>query len=334
MFKSIFLISFLFLSFTNSANAYDTPEDIDGWIESLAKSKTIRNTAFQSVLGSRCNSYLSYPYGDACSLVASRMISVLDYDVIFPEGNTPQRPDESWRPSSFLFIAFKKNLISLLSSKTTEKYLNDLNQALNNLMVGSGEKFSFWELTKKHYKSDYMTSMAIAALFQDTSMMKLHLAYLDKSKNNRGTLFASNKDLLSRTILSINWAMDNAETEVKEVFYPEQFSQNLSRRIYHFYVPLYLSMALNKEGYKKDYSALAPLMMTLSYKFITSAKDYRYIFSDPEYIQDRERIKDIYGGYCGANYGVRKFNFNYSFELIRSEFARSTSKGIKTLIRH
>ena len=78
----------------------------------------------------------------------------------------------------------------------------------------------------------------------------------------------------------------------------------------------------------------AALMLTLSYEFITASNDYRYLYQDPETVTLTGKLRDIFGGYCGSNIGVRGMNFNTSFQVIKESFARSTSDAVELLLRH
>lgn len=332
MLLSLFLISFnLFAVESNSALRRS-----NGLLRFIAEQHGFRDFALASIIGNRCGRYMEREAKTPCKAAVKKMIEILDYDIIFSADKKPMpvKPDETWSPRSFVFVAFKKNLINLLSSQKTAVYLNDLNQQLYKFLVGEKSRPNVWDVTKAHYKNDYLTSMAIATLFQDTSMMKLHLAYLEQANTPGNMNFQSNKELLSRVIDTINLILDSSEENYRGLFYPHEIQADLNRNIYHFYVPLYLSKSLEREGVKRQYAYSAALMLTLSYEFITSANDYRFLFKDPERIEGLHKLKDIFGGYCGSNIGVRGMNFNKSFEVIRASFGRSTRDSVELLLKH
>ncbi len=164
--------------------------------------------------------------------------------------------------------------------------------------------------------------------------MKLHLAYLERANTQGNMAFQSNKELLNRVIDTINLILDSSEENYRGLFYPQEIQADINRNIYHFYVPLLLSKSLELEGITSQFAYTAALMLTLSYEFITSANDYRYFYNDPERIEGLHKLKDIFGGYCGSNIGVRGMNFNKSFEVIRASFGRSTRDSVELLLKH
>jgi|GEM_PF-1222721 len=306
----------------------------NGLLRFIAEQEGLRNFALGTVIKTRCSRYMPPDGKVPCKAAVSKMIETLDFDIIFTNTKFVKSPDQRWTPGAFVFVAFKKNLISLLSDPKTATYLNDLNQKLFSYVLDVNENANVWDITKSHYKTDYKTSQVIAALFQDTSMMKLHLHYLDQAGTRGNASFQSNKELLGRVIDTINLILDSSVEHYRGLFYPPEIQKDLNRNIYHFYVPHYLSKALEKQGIKKHYAYSAALMLTLSYEFVTTASDYRYLYVDPKFIDNDHKIKDIYGGYCGSNIGVGRTNFFKSFEVIKASFLRSTSDSVELLIRH
>lgn len=306
----------------------------NGLLRFIAQSSGLRDFALGQVIGSRCSTYLERDRARSCKDAVKKMIAILDYDIIFSDDKTPPTPDETWTPSSFVFVAFKQNLIALLSQPKTATYLNDLNQQLYKYLTGEKATLNVWDVTKSYYSSDYTTSMVIATLFQDTSAMKLHLAYLERAGTPGNVSFQSNKELLSRVIDTVNLILDASEDSYRELFYPQEIQKDLNKNIYHFYVPLYLAKELERSGTQKEDAYLASLMLNLAYEFVTQSKDYRYLFTDPDVINGEHTIKDIYGGYCGSNIGVRGMNFTKNFESVRATFERSLPDAVEMLIRH
>lgn len=333
--KKLFLISFLIIFSTSLfANPDTALRRSNGLLRFIAQSRALRDFGLGQVIGSRCQTYLSFEKSKSCKDAVKKMIAILDYDVIFSADKKFKSPDENWTPSSFVFVAFKQNLISLLSQPKTAQYLHDLNQQLYKYLTDETAKLNIWDFTKSYYKTDLATSMVMATLFQDTSSMKLHLAYLEIARTQGNMSFQSNKELLSRVIDTINLILDASEEHYRDLFYPEEIQRDLNRNIYHFYVPLYLAKAVERTGATKENAYLASLMLNLAYEFVTQSKDYRYLFTDPERITSLHTIKDIYGGYCGSNMGVRGTRFNKNFESIRALFERSVPDAVEMLIRH
>lgn len=332
--NAILLFFILIFSFATQATSKDSAQRrSNALLRFLVEQESIRDLGLYSVIGTRCSRYLSRDEAELCKKAVKRMVQNLDYDIIISDDKMNKRSRDSWTPSSFVFVAFKKNLITLLNSPKTAVYLNDLNQKLYKYLLDEKAQLNIWDVTKAHYKDDYLTSLVIAALFQDTSIMKLHLAYLERAQTRGTSSFYSNKELLGRVIDTINLILDSSEEHYRELFYPEEIQRNLNRNIYHFYVPLFLAKSLEKEGFSKKMSASAALMLTLSYEFLTSSRDYRYLYADPSVITLTSKIKDIYGGHCGANIGVHGMKFFKNFEAIRATFERSTEDAVALLLQ-
>lgn len=329
---SFFLTVASFASPTNSATRRS-----NSLLKFIAENSSVRDFALTSVINNRCSRYLDGTREMGCKEGVKKMIRLLDYDIIFGDNMVKRPPSiksSEWTPRSFVFVAFKQNLINLLNAEKTAIYLNDLNIQLYKYLTGEKSNLNIWDVTKVHYKTDYLTSLVIATLFQDTSLMKLHIAYLEHARTRGNQNFQSNKDLLNRVIDTINLILDSSEDHYRTLFYPEELQRNLNRNIYHLYVPLFLARALQMNGVSEENSYHASLMLTLSYEFITSSRDYRYLYTDPERMTEVHTAKDIFGGYCGSNMGLRGMNFNKSFEGIRAAFERSTADGVYVLLRH
>lgn len=333
--KIILSISLLIFSLSVFAGSDAAVRRSNRLLRFIAEHHGLRDAGLASVIKTRCNRYWAYPENELCKQAVKKMIAILDYDIIITDENFRLGQDRGqWAPSSFVFVAFKKSLINLLKSPATTTYLNDLNLQLYQFLTGDQEELNIWNLTKGHFQTDYLTSEVMATLFQDTSIMKLHLAYLERAMPSESKLFQTNKELLNRVIDTINLVLDSSEENYRSLFYPKEIQKDLNRNIYHFYVPLYLAKALEAEGYSKHTSSRTALMLTLSYEFVTASRDYRYFYADPDNITNPGKLKDIFGGYCGGKVGVRGMNFFKSFEAIRAAFERSTEDGVQLLLEN
>ncbi len=66
-------------------------------------------------------------------------------------------------------------------------------------------------------------------------------------------------------------------------------------------------MALHAEKVPRKMALTAPMLLNLTYEFITLARDYRYLLRDPERLDHARTatcLKDIYAGFSGANFGI------------------------------
>ncbi|MGE3611380.1 MAG: hypothetical protein AB7I27_17430 [Bacteriovoracaceae bacterium] len=330
----LFTCFFVFTSLA-SATPHATSSRVNTLLQFIANYKGIRNFGLKTLISNRCSRYLNLNDAIGCDYAVERMIQILDFDIIFTDGEKFTSSQGHWNPRAFVFVAFKKNLLQILSDPKTTEYLKNLNERLNLYLQNSDKNLNIWDVTLEFY-SPRGAAKTIAALFQDTSRMKLHLAYLEKINSGNKSSFHANKELLSRVIDNINMILDLSEDNYRKLFYPDEIWKNLNRNIYHFYVPLYLASALEESEIQRKYAYIAPFMLNLTYEFITTGKDFRYIFSDPERLDPESyigKIKDIFGGYCGSNYGIKNKNFKNSFEIIKEAFARSSSDAVDLMLQ-
>lgn len=333
--KTLLALTLLIFVGTTQAHTQGTAERrSNGLLNFIISMEGLRDWGLGTLINNRCNRYMSYWDRTPCKSAVKKMIQLLDYDMVVDEKPRSSNKGTEWTPGSFVFVAFKKNFITLLNTPKTQVYLRDLNEQLYSYLVGTTTELNVWDITLKHFKTPYMASMVMATLFQDTSTKKLHLAYLERGQIRGNTHFQDNKEMVSRVIDTINLILDLSESNYRKLFYPREIYQHLNRNIYHFYVPLFLSMSMAKDGIPEQYAYSAALMLTLTYEFITSASDYRYLYEDPETITSIGKLRDIFGGYSGSNIGVRGMNFNKSFITIQESFARSTKDSVELLLRH
>jgi hypothetical protein len=284
----------------------------------------IKNFALYGLISARCERYLPEQKQTDCQRTVASMLKLIDSAMIFPSIAKPET--SALAPQAFIFIAFKTTLIELLEKQTTTLYLNDV------LLKIRDE--NLWELTLQHYPSPKMAAMVMAAMFQDTSQAKLHLAYLKKSVKKPGQVFVQNFELLDLTIDTINQVLDSNPEYFQELLYPPGVSTDMNKNIYHFYVPFYLAHALKQQGSSPEMSYIAPMLMTLTYEFVTASEDYRYIFSDPSKLDPTKhawKIKDISAGHQGAAMAVGKKKVQ-NLEFLRQSFSTSSSKTVKVLL--
>lgn len=284
----------------------------------------IKNFALYGLISTRCERYLPKQKHSNCQRTVASMLKLIDSAMLFP---TDSKPDTSaLQPQAFIFIAFKTTLIELLEKKSTTLYLNDV------LLKIRDE--NLWELTLGHYPTPKIAAKVMAAMFQDTSHTKLHLAYLQKSHKKPSETFIQNFELLDQTIDTINQVLDSNPDYYQDLLYPPGVKTDLNKNIYHFYVPFYLAHALKDQGATAEMSYVAPMLMTLTYEFVTAADDYRYIFSDPSKLDPTKhawKIKDISAGHQGAAMAVGKKNIR-NLDFLRKSFADSTFKTVRSLL--
>lgn len=322
------LILLVLLLSASSSFAQNQVKRSNSLVRFLVESSLVRNLGLQSLMNNRCSTYFNYFEGIYCQEILGYMMNHLDIDMIVPKNKS------MWRPSSFVFVAFKKDFLEILESPNTAQFLRKANEELSIHLINRTSSANLWNLALKHYGNKYRAAQAMAVLFQDTSAQRLHIGYLYLSNSIRKSpVFLQNQELLERLLHTISMILDYREDDFQTIFYPRELKEELNRNIYHFYVPLYLAMKLKRLGVQDKYAIMAPFMMTISYEFITYGKGADNLYSDPLIITREGTLKDIFGGYCGANYGLYNNNFKRSFPEMKRNFSRSTHLAIDQLFR-
>lgn len=300
----------------------------------IAELKIIRDLALYTVIEDRCYRYMKKQEKDSCAEAVDQKVALLDFDILLGnDRKTPVLLDKK-NPSSFVFVAFKKDFLRLLSEQKTEAFLESANAEMTRYLTGQKKTIpNLWALSVSFFGSEFEAARVMAILFQDTSQVKLHLAYVEMS-GAQGTTswFDSNRELLGRTIDMMNLVLDSRVDNFQELFYPKLVQGKLQRTIYHFYVPTYLAMLLKKKGVPERFAFIAPFMMTMAYEFVTSAQDFRYLFDDPTMVSDAT-LGDLYGSYNGVSFGLGKMNQVIPFIEMRNAFNDSTRNGVLNLLK-
>jgi hypothetical protein len=327
----ILLVMTAFFTFSTLASPSDSPHRFypQGGQDSLGNIYGLQDILIFSLIAKRCKRYLPVEDHFDCKEAVSLMLGELDTDILFPE------TENAVAPGSFLFVAFKQLLINSLSDLKTQQYLEKINADINGYLTGEIRQFNLWNSSVQFFKSKKLAARAIAVLFQDTTHARLHLAYLEKAKIRTGAQFESNKNLLNQTIDQLSTLMDLQDQKYIQLFYPDGVKSPINRNFYHFYVPFFLGQQLAESGVSARMSTIAPLLMTLTYEFVTSADDYRYVFADPETINKSEnwKLKDIFAGYQGSALSCKKSSTPLkSFQFLEDNFSISTFETVKALL--
>lgn len=309
--NSIFALCFLACAAGHASDAF--PQD-----------EKSQNILLYTVIAKRCEHFLKDHEISKCESTVSQMVELLDAHIILTGSK------------SFVFAAFKTELIKSLSSEATTTFLNSFNNSMNDYLVGNLDQFNLWDLALEHFQTKEMAAQFLASLFQDTSLARLHLVYLEKAQIKGNAHFNKNKQLLNRTIETMNLVFDYSKSGYLKLFYPTQTQGPLNRNIYHFYVPLNLSYKLQELRVSNRMSFTAPMLMTLTYEFVTTESDYRYLLDDPKTLDPLKhdwKIKDIFAGYQGAAMGSSKKTLR-TLRFLKDHFALSTNETVKSLLQN
>lgn len=335
LFITIILALNFNIAFAFEKTSIALQKDSPSFINSHNQSDNFKNLALYSILAQRCSLYFPSKYIDDCKFAIEKQIKLLDFDVLFSDDFLPEETIDIWSPKSYTFVAFKTDLIKMLNEKKTTEFLNDLIIGLNKYLLGEDESFNLWDYALKHYETPTKALRSLAVLFQDTSPPKLHLAYLNKAGIRGRAHFESNKLLLERVIDTFSMVFSYSGNKYLNLFYPSSLQQHFNKNIYHFYVQAHLSLSLKNSGLQEKYAFAAPFILTLTYEFVTMSEDFRYLYKDPLKLDAKtnlSKLKDIYAGYCGANFGIYGIDFHRNFVMMKEGFTQSTKDTIRFLI--
>lgn len=296
-------------------------------VKFLAENRTLRTFLLQRLLNVRCERYLSLFDEMLCGEALWSMIKVLDFDVkIVTPGS-----DDNWRPDSFVFIAFKTQLINQLSHQGTTAYLNHLMMKLSAWRADPVKnKFNLWDETVRFFGNTRAAAKVIAGLLQDTSISQSHLEYLAHEKVSGNQHYRTNVNLLNTLITFLQDIMAIDPAGFNRVMYPSVYAGQFNNNPYHFYVPMHLSSRLSQSGLKTRYAVIAPTLLSMTYEFISAKDDLTYLYSDPIRITSEYKIKDIRSGHTGARFGVG-LKSGHTISALKSYFARSTKEAVKAI---
>lgn len=306
-----------------------TDEDgLESLIRFIGENDSLRIFTIHRLVSIRCSRYLPKNESELCGKATLRMLEILDFDIRFLKTYSARETIPA-----FVFVAFHKSLIELLNEERTGDYLALVAQKFETQARSSLELFNLWELTLDFYQGDTQKALSILAiLFQDTSAAQIHLEYLARRNVEGSRFFEPNVSRLARVIELMVRSQEEQPEIFNEVAYPHGFSQQFNNNIYHFYVPWYLTVKLKEAGITDRYAGIAPFMLTSTYEFITSQKDFTYLFVDPAHLTQSWIIKDIYAGFVAAQLGLGMGRSHRSANQVQDLFSTSTKLAMKTIL--
>jgi hypothetical protein len=308
----------------------------DNIVKFFAENRTLRTFLLQRLLNVRCERYLGLWDEMLCGEALWSMIKVLDFDVkIVSPGS-----DDNWRPDSFVFIAFKTQLINQLNTAGTTVYLNNVMMKLSAWRADPVKnKFNLWDETVRFFGTTRAAATVIASLLQDTSISQSHLEYLAQEKITGNQHFKTNVNLLN-TLTNVNLLntlitflqdiMSIDPTGFNRVMFPSVYAGQFNNNPYHLYVPMHLSSRLSQSGMLTRFAVIAPSILSMTYEFISTKEDLTYLYSDPTRISSEYKIKDIRSGHTGARLGVG-LKSGHTLAALKSLFSRSTREAVKAI---
>lgn len=330
--KKIIIASFcFFITLTASAQWENnsTPSDREFQRIIQANPKTL-GFFFQKSLIPRCQKYLKLP-SNQCANALSSMTNKIDFDVKFIM-NTEHFP---WKMEHFIFLAFKKELMSTLDQEATLLYLEALKAQVDEILPNRPDYFNLWSFTLSFFKNDVDRSLQmIAILFQDISYAKMHLAFIASMNKRHSNIFQMNLDLLDHIIQQIITVQEYMPKSFQKYFYPKEIKAELNSGFYHFYVMGYLAKGLQKT-YSTKVAKNVPILLSITYEFVSNFNSVKYLVEDPKTYTQKDHThshKDIYAAYLGVNYFLGTKKVSLSSTRMSQQFDLSVSQGIKQLL--
>ena len=302
-------------------------EGLDELIRLIGGSDTLRLFALHRLVALRCNRYLPKSESEACGETVLKMLRLLDFDIRFLDSGAKNIP-------AFVFVAFETTLIQQLNQESTGQYLEMLASKFEAQTYNPIRLFNLWDETLSFYENDELKAITtLAVLFQDTSEAQIHLEYLARRRVEGSRFFNPNVSRLARVIELMARLKEERPDMYNDLAYPAGVGAKLNSTIYHYYVPWFLAAKLKSMGTTPRMAALAPMMLSATYEFITSGQDYSYVLFDPKTVSQVGTVRDIYAGHSGAYRGSKSTQPAASLERTVQLFQQNTKSAMTELLK-
>ncbi len=212
-------------------------------------------------------------------------------------------------------VAFYDTLIKLIKDHRTWDYLSQLTKKLQKV-VDEGDEVNLYDFTLRYFKDKNKSIEVIAVLFQDNSS-NMHLDMIwDKLRPHQQNILEN----ISQKILVAN---SKLEFRKRIHFYPKIIAQEKKflPNLYHFYVPLYLSLKLHEEA--EDLFAFSlPVLLTINYKYLDDVGIYESLRNDRQIGPDKiHLVNAIFMSLKGAIHGSELIDKTLNNTYPRSYFS-------------
>lgn len=302
-------------------------ETLDGLLRYIGSNDTLRLYAIHRLIDVRCHRYLSPQEADQCGEATLTMLRHLDFDIRFLDESSKTIP-------AFVFVAFEAQLIELLNQETTGQYLELLARKFEDQTFHSAVLFNLWDETLAFHDGNQLQALLkLAVLFQDTSTAQIHLEYLARRQVEGSRFFNPNVARLARVLEQIVRLQNEQPQLFNQIAYPAWIGASLNSSIYHYYVPWFLAAQLREQGTPPRFAGIAPLMLSITYEFITSRPDYRHLILDPQTVQQTWTMKDIYAGLSGATQGAQARSVVLPFAEFEGLIHQDTTLAVQRMLQ-
>lgn len=278
----------------------------------------------------RCGQYTFplTPYG--CALAAGAFVADLDMkriDVLV-EGKSYSLP-----------VIFTARLEKLIQDRTTQMDIASL-RALLTAAKKDRRRFDLWQWSWAMTNGNLGKTLEnLAVLLQDTSGVVIQINYLKGIAKKRGYSAATLKAI--EDLDDVNYQLNNEILSEDDYhswlsLYPaKKLERELTPLVYHFYPMAYSAHLLKRTGNGNRLSSFIPFLFNTEYLNQTLDPE-AWPFRHPKPFKlDADwklwKMRDMYGGYAGALWGVQKMNALPGLDLFQKAYAK---KPYETMRRH
>lgn len=201
-------------------------------------------------------------------------------------------------------VIFHTRLLEILRDPRIPLLTKQLQQELS-MALAYDYRFSLFDIVRRFTRDENETLEWIAVLFQDVTPLRLHLRWaLAQSRTpdeqERVRRLADHLDELWRII-----HLDKSHASRIEL-YPASAAQSLgdakNPKLYHFYIPLWLTHRALESGYPKELSVYLGYHFNFLYEALGQGVNPSIAWQDPERLRGRESTRDAYLGLRGSLY--------------------------------
>lgn len=324
---STLLLILLTLFVSESTYAFgiqDLSDLIDNPKKYLLENPSHLKTQFELMLKRRCLKY-SIKYASECGRASRDFIDILDLQTI--------EIDISATKKQNYVVSFVKDLenlhsdpVALLLLKRIDSELTRLSEQVKLYKFIAPSKIKSIDLGQfaySYYHTTYEVHRFYAVLFQDLPQTQVQIHYLYNKYGADQFTTVLHSILEKFAGLRINEKRFGLSLYGKELF---------NERIYHLFVPAYLSAQLKQRSHSDETSILLPFLFNYIYEIGELGSPFVAYFKEPSSITAVNAQNDILSGLLGAQVGAESFVIKISDEESRKLLIISPEDYIQRIV--
>ncbi len=271
----------------------------------------------------RCGQYTFplTPYG--CALAATAFVGGLEM----------QRIDVVVEDKTYsLPVIFTARIERLIQDRNIQMDL----ASLRSLLVDSAKnktKFDLWQWSAAMTNGNFEKTLEnLAVLLQDTSAVEIQINYLKGVTKARRFNAATTKAIadLEEISYQLNYEiLRDGDWQSRLHLYPgtKNIDAEATPLIYHFYPMAYTALKLRQAGFGSRLSSFIPFLFNTEYLNQTlDPADWPIHHPKPFKLDSdfvKWKMRDMYAGYAGALWGVRKTSSLRGLISFETEYAKA-----------